>query len=767
LRHSIPALSFLLTATLFTATLLAFCGEAIEAAESLPVCAKCLNPRVISKTGTGTASAAAVAKVVAEDAAAWCAVNKPHYSYCVQEEVRQGGDGARESFRATANCATGQLHSINGYDYMYAGVWPDGPGTGKPMLRDSGGNIPRWESIRSGTGKARGEWDIFGGYSLSGQWQVLCSGAPAPASAVSTARAVPAAPSLPAAPSVSQASSQAEWLSLCAQCDNPSVFAKSGTGTANSVAQARSHETGNKVYRATANCTTGHITTIQETSYKLAGIWDSSDIGGGRTKWSGPDGQIVGRDNASNGLAISQQWEVLCPGPVSPSLVAQASASGTPSRGVSPRLTETAKPQLPAQGIGRTQPAPSGQTAMACPGKRYCDEVNSFAAIVTDFRPSVYDRSTHLVSATIRFLNKTNRPLILGYVRNAGVAIDEQGNRYVLPAPENVRAIAEITAGRDFDPKFTIQPGQTADARFEFVWKWNGREIIGERAWDIDLTIREVNEVAPGQYRFGQEHALQFKAVPGRNTTNTAPAGVNAGGPLTQVTPGAGAVPDYAGAVNTAVAQPLPSVSASAGPIPAAPSPSAEPDACGGKSRCYDAGPFVAEIVQGSLTHEGNFQDRVVRLNIRFRNKTAEPIILAYSTGTSVLVDNFGNRLIWGSGHDNSVTGMGKVEGNSADPQFVLRPGETRAATFTTYRRRPPSSSPDGTGYTFNVTIAQLAVLYNGQQIRTLREHAMTFPDFSLNGPSGMGVMPTSGRTNPQNMKEAGDALRDIFKKKK
>jgi hypothetical protein len=31
-------------------------------------------------------------------------------------------------------------------------------------------------------------------------------------------------------------------------------------------------------------------------------------------RWRDPSGKIVGQDNASNGLAISQQWEVLCPG---------------------------------------------------------------------------------------------------------------------------------------------------------------------------------------------------------------------------------------------------------------------------------------------------------------------------------------------------------------------------------------------------------------------------------------------------------------------
>jgi hypothetical protein len=51
-------------------------------------------------------------------------------------------------------------------------------------------------------------------------------------------------------------------------------------------------------------------------TYTLAGTWDNSGIGAGRTRWRDSSGKIVGRDNASGGLGISQQWEVLCPGPL-------------------------------------------------------------------------------------------------------------------------------------------------------------------------------------------------------------------------------------------------------------------------------------------------------------------------------------------------------------------------------------------------------------------------------------------------------------------
>ncbi|MEP6715379.1 MAG: hypothetical protein ABJC09_07375, partial [Terriglobia bacterium] len=527
----------------------------------------------MTKTGAGTASAVAEAKVTREDAAAWCAINMPHFPGCVNNEVQQGGDGARASYRATANCSTGEMNSINGYPYVYAGVWAQGAGQGRPMLRAQGpgGNIPQWESIRSGTGKARAEWDLFGGYSLTGQWEVLCGKA---APKVGGPQAAATAKPAPGAASETRGASEKEWLSLCSRCDNPTVFAKSGIGTANAVAQARSPETGNKVYRASANCMTGQIRTAQEQSFTLAGLWDNSDIGGGRTQWRGADGQIVKRDNASEGLAIAQQWELLCPAPVPATLLAQVKGGAAGPN----RTTDAARPQANATG---SVPPP---VASACTGKRYCDEAGTFAAIVTDFRPST-SGPTRIVSATVRFLNKTNRPLILGYVRNGAVAIDEQGNRYEAGLPESVRGMGEVVNGGEFDPKFTIAPGQTSDARVEFSWRWNGRDIIGQRAWDIDFTVREVNEVAPRQYRFGQEHALHFKAVPGRNTMTEA-AGAGA---LTSAVPvGAPSGP----------LQPSEGLQQHETPASQNPAPAPQADACGGKSRCYDAGPFVAEIAQ-------------------------------------------------------------------------------------------------------------------------------------------------------------------------
>tara|TARA_R110001583_G_scaffold191541_2_gene356931 strand:+ start:23139 stop:23939 length:801 start_codon:yes stop_codon:yes gene_type:complete len=177
--------------------------------------------------------------------------------------------------------------------------------------------------------------------------------------AAATAFALPAA-----------AAGQEEWLSLGSKHWSPTVFSKTGAGTENAVAEARvtraaiegwcanwspgdrdcvrsqlATPEAKKTWRATANCIKGRITAVDGNTYTLAGRWDNSDIGGGRTRWRDASGQIVGRDNASGGLGISQQWEVLCP--------ATAASAG-------PAAPRSSGVQRPAQSA---PPTPAATTA--------------------------------------------------------------------------------------------------------------------------------------------------------------------------------------------------------------------------------------------------------------------------------------------------------------------------------------------------------------------------------------------------------------------
>lgn len=129
-----------------------------------------------------------------------------------------------------------------------------------------------------------------------------------------------------------------DYLSLCSKCVTPTVTLKKGIGTSNAIAEAKVTRNdakswcenwqsgdsleacikeqlssyGKDTYRASANCLEGKITTIEGESYTLAGLW-TSDVGRGRTKWRDASGAIIGQDNASNGLAISQQWRCYAP----------------------------------------------------------------------------------------------------------------------------------------------------------------------------------------------------------------------------------------------------------------------------------------------------------------------------------------------------------------------------------------------------------------------------------------------------------------------
>ena len=178
---------------------------------------------------------------------------------------------------------------------------------------------------------------------------------------IAIARVVGAVAFVAVTASASVAAAQSEWLSLCGKCLSPSVTSKSGIGTAQARAEGRisrqdaegwcqnwepqtplqqcvrlqlSSEDAKRVYRATADCTAGKITPIDGGSYTLAGKW-TSDVGRGRSRWRDASGRIVGQDNASNGLAISQQWELLCPASTAASR-APAAVAAVPKAATTP-----------------------------------------------------------------------------------------------------------------------------------------------------------------------------------------------------------------------------------------------------------------------------------------------------------------------------------------------------------------------------------------------------------------------------------------------
>ena len=192
---------------------MSFPVNAADNPEYMPICTlpKCLNPRVTTKSGIGTANAAVEAKVTAEDAAKWCATYKPMDKLCVTEQVRSGWIGFRNLYRANADCVAGKMTAIDGNTYTYAGVWEDGGGKGRPRFASSNPRFPAKKWDETGVEMhPSGSITGWGGGSpnLAAQWEVLCAGATAPTVAQPVAQVSQAATPVPNAVQVRQSQLQ-------------------------------------------------------------------------------------------------------------------------------------------------------------------------------------------------------------------------------------------------------------------------------------------------------------------------------------------------------------------------------------------------------------------------------------------------------------------------------------------------------------------------------------------------------------------------------
>ncbi len=562
-----------------------------------------------------------------------------------------------------------------------------------------------------------------------------------------------------------RAASGAEWLAST-DGPNPTVTAKSGTGTAQSKAQAKvtpdalqtfcADQAGQgdpaqaraaidacvkqqkgelaKTYTVGADCTVGRLQALDGRPYVLDGLWDNSDIGSGRTRWKGPDGVVVGRDNASGGLALSQQWEVLCPGRVSASTLSKARALG-PST---------------AAGAAVAQAAP----ASVCGGDPSCTEVSGFAMSVVEFRASLQGY-WKVLTVTLRFRNKLGRPVVLGYVQGSGGATDDRGNRYAVKDSE-VRGIGLI-AGRP-DDKFVLAPGQTGDARFTLAWA--GQQIFGN-TFDLDLTVREILPAGNGQSTLGPEYPLQIVGlVDGAKAAAPMAQSADAPPPSSSPSPGTssgGAPPPSTGQPPAAGTQATPATVAS--PFGASPTAGGTTGGarCTAGASCYDAGAFSVAVVQTIPAQSGKTQ--LVRFAIRVKNQTAQPLVLAYKAGTNAAVDEQGNAFTWGKPgtHDGSVQSIGTIEGARIDPQFQIAPGATRDAQIAV--SRADATRPPGKSFTLDTVLVELRSAPGGQW-QKVREYAVHLPG------AGSAAVPAVGQ-NPANdhVQKAGELLKGLLGK--
>jgi len=202
---------------------------------------------------------------------------------------------------------------------------------------------------------------------------------------------------------------------------------------------------------------------------------------------------------------------------------------------------------LPTRGAAQAaaQAAPPAGANSVCAGQPACYETGTFASAITDFRLSAVS-GLKVIDTTIRFVNKTNQPLILGYVDGSAMAIDDEGNRYVIngyAGPNAIRGIGKIV-GNNIDPKFVLQPGSVGDSMYELIWRQGGTEGV---SFELDMTVRQITPLEGNQFSVGGEFPLQFRGLAaGMFSTGAAAAAGQA--------PAAAGTASMAGAAGTSAA---------------------------------------------------------------------------------------------------------------------------------------------------------------------------------------------------------------------
>lgn len=334
--------------------------------------------------------------------------------------------------------------------------------------------------------------------------------------------------------------------------------------------------------------------------------------------------------------------------------------------------------------------------ASDCGPGSLCQENPRFSATLTDFRVLQTGGHNRPLSATLRLRNKTDTPLTLVYVDGSAAAVDEQGHRYRMQNTRNGLRGLGVATRREFDPRFTLGPGEAGDSRIEVTAYIKG--VYGTR-FHLELALREVEPLPGGQYRLGRETLLRFGDLTdgvGQTSPAAAPPGA--------VTPPA--------------------------TTPARATTPSHDDPCSGASHCVSSGPLTAQVER--LVPEavkGSNQGIVV--TVAFRNLSDAPMILNYRRDSGTLLDEHGQRYTVDSRRRTDVQGMPESTRERASSQFTLAPGETRRAQFR-YTRYMGRSRP-GTQFSPSLAVEQYELLPS-QQLRLTREHALDFGPVAAGG---------------------------------
>ncbi len=357
-----------------------------------------------------------------------------------------------------------------------------------------------------------------------------------------------------------------------------------------------------------------------------------------------------------------------------------------------------------------------------------CSENPRFSATVTDFRVLQTGTQWRPLSVTVRLRNKTAVPLTLVYVEGSAAAVDDRGHRYTMRnSRSDLRGLGAATA-REFDPRFTLAAGETADARLEVSAHISG--VYGT-VFDLDFAVREVESLPGNQHRLGRETVLRYTGLRD-GLRGTAPAA--------------------AAAAPAAAPEPSSAAPAADPAAPASQPAQAAVDACAGAPNCLVNGPLLARVQRMAPEAVTGGWHAVV-VTVSFRNLSAAPMILTYKQNTGEMLDNLGQRYKVDWRYREHVQGIPVSTRDSASSQFTLAPGQSRSAVFR-YTRHVAKTQV-GTRFSPALAVEQYELLPSNQ-LRLLREYAL---DFGAVAPGG------SAAAAGEDLQRALQTLGNIFKK--
>lgn len=195
-------------------------------------------------------------------------------------------------------------------------------------------------------------------------------------------------------------------------------------------------------------------------------------------------------------------------------------------------------------------------------------------------------------------------------------------------------------------------------------------------------------------------------------------------------------------------------------------------DACAAAPRCYDAGPFAAEVTSLSPSWNDGHSQHFLRLNLRFRNTGDRPLILGFPWGSAPsITDNYGNAYSIDGRNAGEVAshiiGIGIVRREGADASFVLAPGASRSASLIFNRgiARSGSGAAVGNQFTANLSVEQLRVLPGSGRVEVGGQYSLSFEGLSGSAFGNLGA--AGGGASSDDVVRGVGTLINAFTKKK